>query len=79
MAGDDGRTHVVYDRHDVLYVYGPLGDVEVFLRGRGFQSGPAHYPNPHVHEYREAFDADEERLLTRHAWVASPLSESDEW
>lgn len=77
VAGDDGATRVVYDRHDVLYVYGRLRHVEGLLRARGFQRGSVSYPSPHVHEYLEVFDDAEARLLSGHFWTAFPLEDVD--
>lgn len=74
----DDTTRVVYDRHDCLYVYGRLRHVETLLRARGFERGSVSYPDVHVHEYLDAFDDAERRLLTGHFWTASPLHDVDQ-
>jgi hypothetical protein len=78
VAGPDGATRVVYDRHDLFYVYGRIRHVEGLLRLRGFQRGSVRYPSPHVHEYLETFDDAERRLLTAHFGAASPLQDADQ-
>lgn len=78
VAADDWTIHVVYDRHDLLYVYGPADRIEGFLRERGFNEGPVAIPSPHAHEYHETFDDDERRLLSGHAWTVSPLADGDD-
>jgi hypothetical protein len=74
----DAATRVVYDRHDLFYVYGRLRHVETLLRARGFERGSVRYPEVHVHEYLDGFDDAEQRLLTGHFWTVSPLHDSDQ-
>jgi hypothetical protein len=78
LAGPDRTTRIVYDRHDVLYVYGRLRAAERLLQARGFQRGSVSYPEVHVHEYLEAFDDAEQRLLTGHFWQGGPLEDGDQ-
>lgn len=75
-AGDDAT--VVWDRHNLLYAYGPLPHFEMLLEQRRFAAGPIDIPVPHAHHYYPAFDADEERILRFFDWQPSPLEEGDE-
>jgi hypothetical protein len=86
----DGRHHVwlcdvhqratlVYDRHDVLFAYGPLEEWKQMLREKGFEERTFWFPAPHVHHYNKEFDGEEDRLLDIGVWRYFPLAESDEW
>ncbi len=69
---------VVWDRHDLVYAYGPLGDYERVLRARGFVEGGPDVPSPHVHHYRAECDNDARALLSAFRWIHSPLRPGDE-
>lgn len=84
----DGRHHIwvmslsdsstlVYDKHDVIYAYGPLPQFERVLDNHGLKRGVVCFPDPHSHHYNAEFDEEEQRLLDYWAWRRSPLQESD--
>jgi hypothetical protein len=83
----DGRHHVwianpdhgtiVYDRHNVIYAYGPLDDYASVLATRGLREGPVDIPAPHWHAYHADYDAMLRRLLDRWRWVEKPLGPRD--
>jgi hypothetical protein len=75
-APDGGQ--IVYDRHGVLYAYGPLDRFENILTARGFRPGPVTIPVPHAHHYHDEFDAQEVQIMATFNWVHSPLREGDE-
>ncbi len=63
----DGRHHIwiasrtdssqlIYDRHNVIYGYGPLGEFEEVLGKGGMSAGIVRIPSPHSHNYNEEFD-----------------------
>jgi hypothetical protein len=85
---DDGRHHVwvgsasndgtlVYDKHNVIYAYGPLDRFKAILRDRGFTECSFESPSPHFHSYLEENDAEEERLMREFQWLHSPLRPGD--
>ncbi len=85
----DGRHHLwigsaaepstlVYDQHQVLFLYGRLDAYQAVLRAAGLVEGPVTVPEPHRHEAHEAFDADEHALLGTQAWTWNPLEPEDE-
>jgi hypothetical protein len=58
----DGRHHIwvasvpasatlVYDRHDVIYAYGPLEQFKKILQSEGLSESPISFPAPHSHNY----------------------------
>ena len=76
-SSDDGM--LVYDRHNLIYAYGPLQRFESRLRELGYTSAPI--PSLgfiHQHSYHQEFDALERELTTRFADRRSELREGDE-
>lgn len=85
----DGRHHLwigsaaepstlVYDQHELLYLYGRLDAYQPVLRAAGMGQGPVVLPADHRHESHEAFDAEEQALLGALAWTWNPLEPGDE-
>lgn len=84
----DGRHHIwiasidhgwkcVYDRHNIIYAYGDLDDIERRLRERGFSAGTVEIPMPHEHRYHAEFDDTAEALLSHYNWKHFPLQPID--
>lgn len=74
----DEDATLVWDRHDQLFAYGPLGDFDTALRERGFVEGDALIPSPHEHHYRTACDDEARAVLASQDWSWSPLRPEDE-
>jgi len=69
---------IVWDRHNLIYAYGPLNDFESALLHRGAQPGaPPSIPDPHVHHYHPERDDEERAVLRAFDWNVKPLRESD--
>jgi hypothetical protein len=69
---------LVWDRHDLIYAYGPLEQFRAVLKGslqEGDVDGP---PYPHSHMYHAEYDDSERALLRYFHWLHSPLQEADE-
>ncbi|MFL6519521.1 MAG: hypothetical protein ACJ8NS_04815 [Chthoniobacterales bacterium] len=76
-SSDDGM--LVYDRHNLIYAYGPLERFESVLRERGYTIAPGlSLDFPHQHSYHQEFDDLERELSTRFAVNRSELREGDE-
>lgn len=78
---DDGQPRgiIVYDLHNVLFAYGPLGAFAAHLEGEGFpRVEEIEMPFPHTHHYNERYDPEVEAILAAYAWERSPLTEQDE-
>jgi len=69
---------LVWDRHDIVYAYGPLDQFQEALTEAGFTPGVPAIPDPHSHHYHAAFDPQEAAVLGAFAWRHSPLRPEDE-
>ena len=69
---------IVFDRHNLMFAYGPLDTFEhVLLDGGVRPSIPNQLPDPHVHHYHSVWDGSERRILTALDWSYTPLREQD--
>jgi hypothetical protein len=76
IRSDEGT--LVYDRHNVIYAYGPLERFVAILDSAGLtESNEVRYPSPHAHHYHAEFDPDETRILDSEDWTISPLRSGD--
>lgn len=74
----EAKATLVWDRHNIIYAYGPLEQFRVVLKEslhEGEVNGP---PDPHVHMYHAEYDDSERKLLRYFEWSRSPLRKSDE-
>ena len=78
VASVAGQGTLVYDRHNVIYAYGPLEAFEDVLTARGLRRGRVELPVPHSHHYHDAYDTAETRLLGAFDWIHTPLRDGDE-
>lgn len=72
------RATIVWDRHNLVYAYGPLQRYEQVLRELGFTPGKPHTPVPHAHHYRSELDESASRVMGYFDWQYSPLRPEDE-
>lgn len=70
-----GGPKIVYDRHDVLYAYGPIEVYERVLRALRLSEDLVEIPVPHVHMYHQQYDSEEKAVLNYWDWKRSPLVE----
>ena len=78
IASPATGCQAIYDRHEILYVYGDDDRVETALQRRGFESEQPRIPAPHVHHFRHELNADFDELMAYWDWVPSPLREDDD-
>ena len=76
-ASEEAAT-IVWDRHNLLYAYGPLPKFETALAALGFVPGQPSMNFDHIHNYRPECDADAARLIAAFDWSYSPLRPQDE-
>jgi hypothetical protein len=69
---------IVYERHGLIYVYGPLDAARAVLEAAGLREGPVAIPSPHEHHYRAEYDEAERALASRYDWTITPLRAEDE-
>lgn len=74
----EDRATVVWDRHNMLYAYGPIPAYLNALRALGFSEGEPSIPAPHSHHYHDKHDAAAGKLLQAFDWIYSELREEDE-
>lgn len=84
----DGRHHLwlgsaktkqlmVYDRHNIIYVYDDINKMAKYLKSKGFNENKISIPFPHVHFYQDN-DINETDILKHWEWIRTPLREQDE-
>jgi len=70
---------LVYDRHNVIYAYGPLEGDEAILSLHFFETRPSiSIPDPHVDQYQSVQDNEEAAVLNYCDWIFSELRDGDE-
>jgi hypothetical protein len=70
---------LIYDRHNVIYAYGPLDAWRLALVADGLCEVPMIcFPSPHSHHYHQSLDLKEDRLINYWDWHHTPLKNSDE-
>lgn len=69
---------LVWDRHNLIFGYGPIDCFGRALGSLGFSSGAPVVPDPHRHHYREEFDEEARALLSEYSWHYSPLRPEDD-
>jgi len=69
---------LVWDRHNLIYAYGPTGRFVSTLEALGFHEGSAGVSFEHLHHYRQEFDSEAAAVLAAFAWSYSPLKPEDE-
>ena len=86
---EDGRHHVwlfsysnkatlAYDRHNVIYAYGPIDEYQKILGRIGYQQVDSiKIPSPHGHQYHAEFDENERKIASSAHWIYSPLRDVD--
>lgn len=78
IGSPDEEGTLVYDSHNLLYGYGPLGAYTRVLDDCGLRRGSVSIPSPHSHRYNVEYDAMERRLLAQWNWTRFPLQDGDD-
>jgi hypothetical protein len=69
---------LVWDRHDLIYAYGPLEQFRAVLKNDHEETRVFGPPDPHAHMYHARYDEAERRILGYFQWSRSPLLSGDE-
>jgi hypothetical protein len=78
VGSPDKSFLLVYDRHQILFAYGPLDSFKSVLVENGLQEADeVRLPDPHVHRYNQEFDLQAADLLGLWSWKQFPLQDSD--
>jgi hypothetical protein len=76
-SSDNGM--LVFDRHNVIYAYGPLERFISALATSGLtEIENIRFPDPHTHHYQAEFDDSERSILEERPWIRSLLLQGDE-
>jgi hypothetical protein len=79
IGADDDSGLLIYDRHNVIFAYGPLQTYVAALEHKGFSRVERiDYPVPHTHQYNPEFDLDEAQLLQHWKWKHFTLQPQDD-
>ena len=68
---------LVWDRHDILFAYGPLTSFISSLEDAGYLPDAPSIPIPHAHLYHAEFDRQQYALLETFDWYRTALRPSD--
>ena len=82
----DGRHHlwiasavtdelIVYDNHNVLYLYNMDEYTVPLLASHEFSESTVKFPSPHTHMYNSLNDVYEDLIMTKYEWKWFPLQE----
>jgi hypothetical protein len=79
IASESGLEQLIYDRHNVIYAYGPASKWHPTLSQAGLSEvASISFPSPHSHHYHATLDGEEQRILASQDWHHTPLTSSDE-
>jgi hypothetical protein len=69
---------IIWDRHDLIYAYGPLNQFRDVLSEALTEAVVEGPPYPHAHMYHAEYDGSERKVLRYFQWSRSPLATDDE-
>jgi hypothetical protein len=78
VSSPDMGATLVYDRHNVLYAYGPIEEIAANLHEMGYHAENFELPFPHAHYFHAENDSKVEELLQYWNWQHFPLQEADQ-
>ncbi|HJP82066.1 MAG TPA: hypothetical protein VJ835_01050 [Fimbriimonadaceae bacterium] len=73
VSSHDRSATLVYDKHDLIYAYGPLDCYLGVLERNGVAEGEFELPFPHYHNYFPEFDEQERAIVGGNAWTRTPI------
>jgi hypothetical protein len=80
IRSESNSAMLIFDRHDLIYGYGPITEWKETLKQMGLIEVPSasiKIPDPHSHHYHASLDAEERRLLAYLEWHQTPLRDQD--
>jgi hypothetical protein len=78
IASASSSGMLIYDRHNVIYAYGPLSEWRSILSEARFTEVPLiRFPSPHSHHYHQSLDDEERRIVGYWDWRRTSLMLSD--
>lgn len=77
IANAEQSWQVIYDRHELFYLYGDAEWFEARLRANGYEEAPIAWFGPHYHSYLREYDASAAELLQRWEFTRKELMDGD--
>ena len=74
---EDGAT-LIWDKHELIYAYGPLERFEPILDRLGYRAGEPTIPCPHAHHFQQELAEDAREIMQVFEWQWSPLQDQDD-
>ena len=68
IADSQAPRQIIYDQHEIIYIYGAENTLDLTLLERGFSDEAPEIPFPHTHFYHPQFDDAFEALMKDHVW-----------
>jgi len=79
IASESGSEMLIYDRHNVIYGYGPLQQWgRALSKSELNRAADIKFPDPHSHHYHQSMDGEERRLIAHMEWDKTALRDGDE-
>ncbi|PCJ10109.1 MAG: hypothetical protein COB16_02145 [Rhodobacteraceae bacterium] len=72
------QNQLILDRHNNIYAYGDLTELERKLKEQEFSHATLETPLPHAHHYHSEYDSAETEVLEYWDWIKSELHPSDD-
>jgi len=72
------KQQIIYDRHEILYVYGDDGRFLSMLLERDFSQARPLIPASHCHHYHHEFTSLHTELMEFWDWSRTPLQPGDD-
>ena len=79
IASSTSPAMLVYDRHNLIYGYGPLDEFQKIALESGLQeTSEVKLSFAHTHHYNHHFDEDAKRVHSYWPWIRTPLGDGDD-
>lgn len=78
IASGETNQMLVYDRHNVIYIYDDTDNIKNYFRKSHFEEKTVRFPAPHIHIYNEENDKFESDIMNYFEWICKELQEGDE-
>ena len=78
VIGISSGKQVVYDEHNLLYIYGMDEECKKLFAREGLAEGAISIPAAHSHNFHSELDSFEDKIFKYWEWVKYPLEPADE-
>jgi len=79
IASESDSEQLIYDRHNVIYAYGPASQWHLILSQAGLSEvASVTFPSPHSHHFHQSLNGEQQRMIASRDWHHTTLRASDE-